>query len=178
MRARRAYMSRDLPACPLQHDTTMDRDRRCLDKLLRDLVRSEARAIEQAPRTRCLIGDDAPPAIALHDVSVHALAMRPRFDLALEGHELAASSGFGATFSALRRIVADCVHDAEHSFHDALLQLRHGIDVVLVLREAARLGELFALIRWCDDWLSARRMLVARVAAQLCWFATAPAPSV
>jgi hypothetical protein len=30
---------------------------------------------------------------------------------------------------------------------------------------------LFGLIRWCDDWLGARRTLVARVEAQLSWFA-------
>ena len=56
----------------------------------------------------------------------------------------------------------------------ALLDLRHGIDVVRVLREVARLDELFGLIRWCDDWLPARRALVARVEAQLAWFAGQP----
>ena len=60
-------------------------------------------------------------------------------------------------------------------FRGALLDLRHGIDVVRVLREVSRLEELFAVIRWCDDWLPARRTLVARVEAQLGWFAEQPA---
>jgi hypothetical protein len=42
------------------------------------------------------------------------------------------------------------------------------------MREVARLEELFALIRWCDDWLNARRTLVSRVEAQLAWFAEQP----
>ena len=46
--------------------------------------------------------------------------------------------------------------------------------VMRVLRDVARLEELFALIRWCDDWLAARRTLVARVEAQLAWFAEQP----
>ena len=67
--------------------------------------------------------------------------------------------------------MTDRIHDAERAYRAALLDLRHGLDVVRVLREVARLEELFALIRWCDDWLAARRTLVARVEAQLGWFA-------
>ncbi|MDX2089965.1 MAG: hypothetical protein SFX73_19065 [Kofleriaceae bacterium] len=52
-----------------------------------------------------------------------------------------------------------------------LLELRHGIEVVKLLRESSRRDELFGVIRWCDDWLAARRTLVARAEAQLTWFA-------
>ena len=75
------------------------------------------------------------------------------------------------TESKLRQLVTDRIHDAERAYRAALLDLRHGLDVVRVLREVARLEELFAVIRWCDDWLPARRTLVARVEAQLAWFA-------
>lgn len=145
--------------------------RRLLDKLLRELLRSEAQAIEHAPREARRIGE-TPPVLALRDVAVHALAMRPRLQLALDGHHLAAGrGGISATLSTLRQLVTDRIHDAERAYRAALLDLRHGADVVRVLREVARLEELFGVIRWCDDWLPARRTLVARVEAQLPWFA-------
>lgn len=158
------------------HGPTSDR-RRLLDRLLRELVRSEAQAIEHAPREAKRIGE-TPPVDALRDVAAHALAMRPRFTQVLDGHGLAAGrGGITATLATLRQLVTERIHDAERAFRAALLDLRHGVDVVRVMREVARLEELFALIRWCDDWLAARRTLVARVEAQLAWFAERPAES-
>jgi hypothetical protein len=148
--------------------------RRLLDKLLRELVRSEAQAIEHAPREAKRIGE-TPPVQVLRDVATHALSMRPRFNHVLEGHALiTARGGISATLSTLRHLVTDRIHDAERAYRAALLDLRHGLDVVRVMREVARLEELFALIRWCDDWLNARRTLVSRVEAQLAWFAEQP----
>jgi hypothetical protein len=152
------------------HGSTSDR-RRLLDKLLRELVRSEAQALEHPPREAKRIGE-APPVLALRDVAVHARALRPRFEQVLEGHGLAAGrGGISATLATLRHLVTERIRDPERAFRAALLDLRHGIDVVRVMREVARLEELFALIRWCDDWLTARRTLVTRVEAQLAWFA-------
>ena len=145
--------------------------RRLLEKLLRELLRSEEQALEHPPREAKRIGETSPVA-ALRDIAVHALSMRPRLDQVLEGHSLTvARGGISATLSTLRHLVTDRIHDAERAYRAALLDLRHGVDVVRVLREVARLEELFALIRWCDDWLNARRTLVARVEAQLAWFA-------
>lgn len=148
--------------------------RRLLDKLLRELLRSEVQATEHPSREARRIGE-APPVVALRDVAVHSLAMRSRLTLALDGHGVAAGrGGISATLSTLRQIVTDRMHDTERSYRAALLDLRHGLDVVRVLREVARLEELFGLIRWCDDWLTARRTLVTRVEAQLAWFADQP----
>jgi hypothetical protein len=148
--------------------------RRLLDKLLRELVRSEAQASEHVTREARRIGD-TPPVAALRDVATHAIEMRPRFDQLLDGHSLvSAKSGIAATLSSLRHLVTDRMQDPERAYRGALLDLRHGLDVVRVLRDVARLEELFALIRWCDDWLAARRTLVARVEAQLAWFADQP----
>jgi hypothetical protein len=150
--------------------------RRLLDKLLRELQRSETQAIEHPSRESRRLGETA-PVFALRDVARHAQQLRPRLALALEGHALSSLGGrVSATFSTLRQLVIDRVYDAERSCRGALLDLRHGVDVVRVLREVARLEELFALIRWCDDWLAARRTLVARVEAQLAWFAEQPRP--
>lgn len=163
-----------MPAAPRATMTATSDRRRLLDKLLRELVRSEAQAIEHAPREARRIGERE-PVVALRDVAAHALAMRPRFAQVLEGHSIAACrGGITATLSTLRQLVTDRIHDAERAYRAALLDLRHGVDVVRVLREVARLEELFALIRWCDDWLSARRTLVARVEAQLAWFVEQP----
>lgn len=148
--------------------------RRLLDKLLRELVRSEAQASEHVTREARRIGD-TPPVAALRDVATHAIEMRPRFDQLLDGHSLvSAKSGIAATLSSLRHLVTDRMQDPERAYRGALLDMRHGLDVVRVLRDVARLEELFALIRWCDDWLAARRTLVARVEAQLAWFAEQP----
>jgi hypothetical protein len=153
--------------------------RRLLDKLLRELVRAENHAVDHAPREAKRLGE-TPPVVALRAVAVHAARMRPRLLHVLDGHALPSSSGaLATTFTTLRQLVADRVYDAERAYRSALLELRHGIDIVRVLRDVARLEELFAMIRWCDDWLAARRTLVARVEAQLAWFAgPQPAPDV
>lgn len=152
------------------HEPQSER-RRLLEKLLRELVRSEEQTIEHVPREAKRIGE-APPVAALREVAVHVMAMKPRLQRVLDGHSLATGrGGITATLSTLRHLVTDRIHDAERAYRTALLDLRHGLDVVRVLREVARLEELFALIRWCDDWLPARRTLVARVEAQLAWFA-------
>ena len=101
--------------------------------------------------------------------------MRPRFHQMLDGHNLtSAKQGVAATLAALRQLVTERIQEPERAYRGALLELRHGLDVVRVLRDVARLEELFALIRWCDDYLGARRTLVARVEAQLAWFAEQP----
>ena len=145
--------------------------RRLLEKLIREIIRSETQAIEHPVRETKRIGE-APPVIALHEVAAHAATMRARFLEVLQSYEIAVHTGtLGATLATLRHLVVDRVIDAERSFRTALLDLRHGIDVVKLMREVSRRLEVFGVIRWCDDWLGARRTLVARVEAQLAWFA-------
>jgi hypothetical protein len=152
---------------------TSDRQR-LLDKLVRELVRSEFQAVEHPAREARRIGESA-PVVALREVALHAMQMRPRLHQLLTAHGLLHGiGGIGATLTTLRYLVVDRVHDPERAFRGALLDLRHGLDVVRVLREVSRLEQIFGLIRWCDDWLPARRTLVARVEAQLDWFAFAP----
>jgi hypothetical protein len=161
--------------------------RRLMDKLIREIFRAEVQATEHAPREAKRIGE-TPPVQALRDVGDHAAAMRPRFAQVIERHDVAITrTGIGATLASLRHLVVDRVIDPERAFRTAVLDLRHGLDVVKLLRELARSEELFGVIRWCDDWLGARRALVARVEAQLVWFVEqagleigippAPAPS-
>lgn len=144
--------------------------RRLLDKLVREVLRCEQHAIEHAPREARRIGA-VPPVDALREVAEHASAMRGRLERMLTAHDVStARGGFAATLATLRHIVVDRVVDPERAYRTALLDLRHGIDVVRLLREIARHEGLFGIIRWCDDWLTARRPQVARVEAQLSWF--------
>ena len=148
----------------------MPERRRLLDRLIREIYRGELHAAEHASRMEKTIGF-SPPVFVLRDVARHAGTMRERFDNIVRGYELQTTrSGIGATLSSLRGIVADRIGDPERAYRTCLLDLRHGIDVVKLAREVARTEELFGIIRWCDDWLGARRTLVARVEAQLVWF--------
>ncbi|MBA3456665.1 MAG: hypothetical protein H0T42_26485 [Deltaproteobacteria bacterium] len=145
--------------------------RRLLEKLIREILRAETQAVEHPVREAKRLGT-APPVAALEEVARHATAMRVRFLEVLHSNDVPFHKGsLGATLATLRHLVVDRVVDAERSYRTALLDLRHGIDVVKLLREVSRRVELFGLIRWCDDWLAARRTLVACVEAQLAWFA-------
>lgn len=167
------------------HPEMMPDRRRLLDRVIREICRGELQAAEHAGRTEKQIGA-APPALALRDVAKHAAAMRERFELIVRGYDLQGlRSGMNSPLSSLRAFVADRLADPERAYRTSLLDLRHGIDVVKLAREVTRTEELFGIIRWCDDWLGARRTLVARVEAQLAWFVEAagveigipPAPS-
>lgn len=144
--------------------------RRLLDKLTREVGRIEGQAIEHPPREARRLGDQ-PPVRALREVAEHAVAMRPRFETMALGHGLVVHRFAVGALTTLRHLVIDRVVDPERSYRSVLLELRHGIEVVRLLREATRREELVGLIRWCDDWLTARRTLVARAEAQLAWFA-------
>lgn len=141
-----------------------------LEKLIRETVRMEAVAIEHAVREARRLGD-APPSHALDRVAAHAGTMRDRFTRILAGHDLGCQRpSIGSTLSTLRHLVVDRATDAEQAFRAAILDLRHGIEVVRLLREVVHAEGLFGLIRWCDDWLRARRTLVTGAEAQLGWF--------
>lgn len=169
-----------MPLSPAEH-------RRLLDKLLRELVRAEERATEHALREAQRNGE-IEPVIALRRVAEHVAVARPRLEHALLAQGLPGiatrlpTSWSNVRWLAIDRMFGTSRHSAtptgaDRAYRSALLDLRHAIDVARVLREAARLDELFALIRWCDDWLATRRALVADVEAQLRWFARQARPS-
>ena len=153
------------------HAPLRPESRRLLEKLIREILRAETQAIDHPVREAKRIGD-APPVLALQEVATHAAAMRSRFLGVLAAHEISLHTGtLGATLATLRHRVVDRVVDPERSFRTALYDLRHGVDIVKLLRDVTRNVGLFGVIRWCDDWLGARRTLVAGVEAQLAWFA-------
>jgi len=166
-----------------QHPVTDPDRRRFLSRLLREVARTEQQAVDHAAREVRRLGDAAPPASALHAVAVHASAMQPRLAAILAGHGVAAArGGIGAALASLRDLVVDGVVDgvidAERAYRIAVLDLRHGVDVVKLLREVARSQPLFGVIRWSDDWLGARRTLVSHAERSLAWFSTPAAASI
>jgi hypothetical protein len=150
--------------------------RRFLGRLVREVSRAELLAIEHAAREARRIGDNALPVVALRAIAAHAEAMKPRFTAIVSGYDLPmVRGGIGAALSALRDLFVDRIVQAERAYRIALLDLRQGLDVVKLLCEAARGDELLGIIRWCDDWLSARRTLVAHAERELAWFSAIPA---
>lgn len=149
-----------------------DDTRRLLEKLVRETVRAEVQAIEAPEREARRLGA-SPPVAALAAIADHAARMQDRFGRMLDGHacELSTNRGaLGSTLTSLRHLVVDRVVNGERAYRTTLLDLRHGLDVVKLLRDVTRRALLFGLVRWCDDWLGARRTLVARAEAQLSWF--------
>lgn len=153
--------------------------RRLLEKLVRETARAEAQAMEAPEREARRMGA-SPPVEALVEIADHAELMQRRFARMLEGHDPAlylTHGGLGTTLTSLRHLVVDRVVHAERAYRTVLLDLRHGIEVVKLLREITRRQMLFGLVRWCDDWLGARRTLVARAEARLSWFAEQELPA-
>jgi hypothetical protein len=72
--------------------------------------------------------------------------------------------------SFMRSAVGDRLLDKERSYRGTLLAMRHGVDLVRLLRSAARADRYRELAAWCDAWLARREPQVADVAQQLSWF--------
>ena len=151
--------------------------RHFLGRLVREISRAELVAIEHAEREARRLGGNVPPVAALRVIAEHATAMRPRFHTIVSGYGIpAARGGLGAALASLRDLIVDRMVQGERAYRIALLDLRNGLDLVRLLREATRADQLLGLIRWCDDWMSARRSLVAHAERELAWFSEAHAP--
>jgi len=160
----------------MEHLVSEPERRHFLGRLVREISRAELVAIEHAAREAHRLGD-APPVLALRAVAAHAAAMQPRLAAIVSGYGVPpARGGLGAVLAKLRDLVVDRIVQGERAYRIALLDLRNGLDLVKLLREATRGHQLLGMIRWCDDWLSARRPLVAHAERELAWFSAPPAP--
>jgi hypothetical protein len=144
-------------------------------KLCRELAQSEHDAKLHTMREARRLGT-VPPAVALRAIATHAEEQRPRFESLMRrqpaGLQLGRAVGF--VFSTLRHYMFDRLLDTERSYRATLLGLKHGLDVARLLREvAARDGDA-ALVRFCDDLLVERALLVEDAEQQLAWFAECP----
>lgn len=114
-----------------------------------------------------------PPAAALLAVAHHAREQRP----ALEA--LAASQGFapttlgariGSALSAARQLIVDRTVSREKSYRGTIIGMRHGVDLVHLIRATAHAAGREAVVACCDRWLAERVPLVEAVVAELGWF--------
>jgi hypothetical protein len=147
-----------------------------LESLFHELFQTERSASEHPRREARRLGA-SPPARALGAVAEHAsraLASLPALAAECELPVGRAGSRLGAVFSRLRQLVLDRFVDAERSYRGTLLGIRHGVDLVHLVREVADREGIDALVQWCDDWLIERCPLVEHVAGELAWFAEEP----
>ncbi len=144
--------------------------RRVVHKLVRELVRAEDRACEHAERMSEQAAD-APPTKALRAVAEHVESMRGRLYYVSSGYGVSvARARIRSTLSQLRNRVVENLKDTMRAYQFVIDDLREGLTLVQSLRGMARTDGLLGIVRWCDDWLAARRTLLLRAEAQLMWF--------
>jgi hypothetical protein len=143
---------------------------RVVHKLLREVARAEDRVCEHADRETARYPDTA-PARALAAIAEHAVAERERLTMLADGYGATVPKQRARTSAGMLRRFLDTPTDALRAYEIALDEIDAGIEIVKALRYIARDEGLFGLIRWCDDWLSARRTLLPGVAAQIAWYA-------
>lgn len=158
------------------HNESAECARKLLSNLFHELFQTEQSAVSHPQREADRLGD-VPPAQALRVVSAHAERVLKELPELAEQRNLP-TSRFGQTvgqmFSNMRQWFADHLIDEERSYRGTLLGLRHGVDLVLLIRHAARVEGDPGLEGWCTTWLTERVPLVDEVAAQLAWFASTP----
>lgn len=165
----------DGPA-PLPDEETTMSEKTLLDTLVRELFQSERSAQRHGLIEADRLGL-VPPAAALRAVARDAdLTLRdlPGF---CRKQGLPVSAGgltLGTLFSVLRTSVGDRLLDKERSYRGTLLGMRHGVDLVRLLRSAARADKHKDLAVWCEAWLERREPLVDDVAHHLAWFGRHP----
>jgi hypothetical protein len=146
---------------------------RLLRNLTRELFQTEVSASRHCRReAKRLV--DTPPSRAMLAVAEHADMVLNDLPPLANRHDLPVSRGgmaTGALFSAVREHIADHLVEAERSYRGTLLGMRHGVDLVRLVRHVAAEQGDREIAAFCDNWLSIRVPLVARVEEQLVWFA-------
>jgi len=152
------------------------REKRLMRSLMRELFQAE-RSAQSHPRVEAERHPGSPPARALEAVARHADAVMEDLPIRARYHDLPVSItgvAAGAAFSQIRRHLTDYFLDSETSYRATLLGMRHGLDVIAALREAAIAAGDAELADWCSQLEEARRPLIEECARQLSWFAQHP----
>ena len=147
-----------------------------LESLLTELFQSERSAEIHPPKEASRLGDSA-PARALRAVSQHARSVRAELRELARERDLSATDGgsrIGDLFSWARRTLSDPLMEEERSYRATLLGMRHGLDLVKLVRATAESADDGELAAWCTEWLSVREPLVEEVCSQLAWFGWHP----
>jgi hypothetical protein len=150
-----------------------------LQKLLRSLVReffqTETSAVKHCRREAARL--ESAPAQPLRAIADHAERALREFPALANGRKLPFSGGgiaVGALFSELRDKLADKTIRRERSYRGTMLGVRHGMDLVRVLRLACQAAGYSELTQFCDEWLRERTQYVAQLEQSLSWFVEHP----
>jgi hypothetical protein len=153
-----------------------DQQHALLRGLMMELMRGERAAIRQPRRDAQRFGK-APPAQALRAVAEHAEKNLPTLREVALRHDLAPGRLMviaGSLLAMARHRISDRIVETERSYRDTLLDLRHGLDVMKLLRRIADASGLVELGGFCTSWLEEREPLVERVEGAMSWFASHP----
>jgi hypothetical protein len=153
-----------------------DASQRLLRSLTRELFQTETSAAWHCQREAERL-DGTPPAEVLRAVAAHAERVRSALPKLASSEELPVSklgTAVGAFFSQTRDKVLDRVIQVERSYRGTLLGVRHGLDLVSMIRHVAARSEHPRLTEFCEEWLATRSALVDRLEDQLAWFADEP----
>lgn len=147
-----------------------------LRSLFRELFQSERSAMRHPRREAERLGG-GPPAQALTAVSDHARDIFAELCAIARTSDLPVSRAgmaIGSLLSIARHVVLDRAVDAERSYRGTLLGMRHGVDVVKLIRKVADASGKVELAGFCTRWLEGREPLVDRVESAMGWFAEHP----
>jgi hypothetical protein len=159
-----------------EHEEKQSQQHALLKSLMRELFQSERSAMKHPRREAERLGG-GPPAQALEAVSEHARRVFADLCATARASDLPASRAgmaIGSLFSIARHVVLDRAIDTERSYRTTLLGMRHGVDIVKLIRKVADASGGVELAGFCTRWLEEREPLVERVESAMGWFAEHP----
>jgi hypothetical protein len=84
---------------------------------------------------------------------------------------LSAESAAARAFASARDKLAELALTTEQSYRMSLLAARHGVDLIRMIRELARLADDRELREWSERWSLRRLDLIEQGEMALAWFA-------
>ncbi len=153
-----------------------DEPQHLLRSLFAELYDSERSASVHCRREGDRLGD-CPLGSVMRAIAAHALADLPRLQTLAVGRDVAIHQGpgvVGRLFTGFRELVTDHMLSAERSYRMTVLAVRHGVDLVRLLRALAEQVGDDDLRRFCDGWLATRVLLVEDAGHRVRWFAEHP----
>jgi hypothetical protein len=147
-----------------------------IEDLMPEVFQTETSAKKHCTREALRL-EDAPPAIHLRAIATHAASALEDLGRVARELDLPDSAGgriMGRLFSIARVSFFDQIIPVQLSYRGTLLGLRHGVDLVTLLRGVLTEEPILPLIDWCDTWLEDRVPMVELATRELAWFAAHP----
>ena len=141
-----------------------------VESLLRELHQTERSCATHCRREAKRFPGER-PAHALTHLADHAESVLDRMaPIGRDGFAQRMAQGVGSFLSLFREVLLDRIVREERSYRGTLLGVRHGIDLVLLLRDAAISEKSELMLEFADKWLEKRIILWEEAVAALAWF--------